>query len=225
MRKSITNGLVTLIGGLSIFSLATETGRPQQAPAAKTWNFDGDAVDRLPAGFTSERTGRGPRGRWSVTADPAAPSKPNVLTQKSETDMEYRMPVAFVGDSKYGDLKLSVRFKILGGKIDQSAGLVFRSRNESNYYLLRASAMDKDNQFRLFHVVEGRRVGVKGVALRLPLNEWHSMSVEVKGKHFRCYFDDQLKFEADDPTITVQGRIGVWTRADAAASFDDLTVQ
>lgn len=196
-----------------------------QGAAAKTWNFDRDPVNQLPPGFLSERTGRGMRGNWYVTADATAPSKPNVLTQKSEDTTDYRFPVAIVGDSKYQDLKLSVRFKILSGNADQSAGLVFRYRNVDNYYLLRASAADKENQFRLYHIVEGRRTPVAGINLRIPRNEWRSMAVEVKDHQFRCYFDNQLQFETQDKTITVAGKIGVWTKADAVACFDDLTVQ
>ena len=43
-------------------------------------NFDSTAPGTLPAGWTSGVTGKG-APRWSVEADPSAPSKPNVLQQ------------------------------------------------------------------------------------------------------------------------------------------------
>src|SRR5207249_467719 len=47
---------------------------------AETVNFDRDPVGAAPSGWTCGVTGRG-NPRWTVEADPSAPSPPNVLKQ------------------------------------------------------------------------------------------------------------------------------------------------
>src|SRR6267143_1844865 len=57
---------------LTVFSAAAAT--------AETDNFDKDKPGSLPAGWACGVTGRG-NPRWTVDADGAAPSAPNVLRQ------------------------------------------------------------------------------------------------------------------------------------------------
>jgi hypothetical protein len=49
----------------------------------RVWNFDANAVGKLPANFTSALTGHGTLGDWEVMKDDSAPSPPNVLAQAS----------------------------------------------------------------------------------------------------------------------------------------------
>ena len=53
---------------------------------------------------------------------------------------------------------------------------------------------------------------------------WHRLEVEHSGSHIRCWFDGELQREADDATIDGAGGVGLWTKADARTSFDDLSV-
>jgi hypothetical protein len=43
-----------------------------------------------------------------------------------------------------------------------------------------------------------------------------------KDDQIRCYLDDKLYLEAKDSTFKEAGKIGLWTKADAVTSFDDL---
>ena len=38
-------------------------------------------------------------------------------------------------------------------------------------------------------------------------------------------FDGKPLFEADDDTFKDAGKVGVWTKADSATAFDDLTIK
>lgn len=47
-------------------------------------------------------------------------------------------------------------------------------------------------------------------------------SVEAKGDCSVVTFDDQKILEAKDSTFTDTGNVGVWTKADSSAAFDEL---
>ncbi len=189
----------------------------------RIWNFDQDPAGKLPAGFTSALTGRGTIGQWAIMKDDSAPSPPNVLAQVSQDPTDYRFPLAIAEDTNYKDLALSVRFKTISGKVDQGAGLVFRLKDKDNYYIVRANALE-DN-FRLYHVVKGRRVQFAGANLKVSSNTWHEIKVEARGNQFKCFYDGQLRFAARDDTFRDAGKIGLWTKADSVIHFDDLAVE
>jgi hypothetical protein len=189
----------------------------------RTWNFDQDAAGKPPAGFAFALTGQGSVGEWGVTKEPTAPSQPNVLAQTSQDKTDYRFPLAIAEDTNYKDLSLSVKFKAISGKVDQGAGLVFRLKDKDNYYIVRANALE-DN-FRLYHVVKGRRVQFAGANFKVSSQQWHEIKVEARGDEFKCYYDGQFKFGAKDATFRDAGKIGVWTKADSVIYFDNLTVE
>lgn len=207
---------------LALTAALVATYAPAQS-VKRTWNFDQDPVGKLPRNFTSALTGQGTIGQWAVTKDDSAPSPPNVLAQTSTDPTDYRFPLAIVGDTDYRDLALSVKFKTISGKVDQGAGLVFRLKDKDNYYVTRANALE-DN-FRLYHVIKGRRVQFAGTNLKVTSNAWHEIKVEARGNEFRCSYDGQLKFTAKDDTFRDAGKIGLWTKADSVIHFDDLTVE
>jgi len=191
--------------------------------ARRTWSFDGDAVGKLPANFSSALTGQGTVGRWEVMKDDSAPSSPNVLAQPSTDTTDYRFPLAIAEDTSYKDLALSVKFKTISGRVDQGAGLVFRLRDKDNYYVVRANALE-DN-FRLYHVIKGRRMQFAGANFKVSSNVWHEIKVEARGNELKCFYDRQLKFTAKDDTFKEAGKIGLWTKADSVIHFDDLAVE
>ncbi|PYV97137.1 MAG: hypothetical protein DMG89_15550 [Acidobacteria bacterium] len=189
----------------------------------RVWNFDRDTTGTIAAGFTSALTGRGTIGQWVVTSDPSAPSPPKVLAQTTKDTTDYRFPLAIVEDTSYRDLVLSVKFKTISGRVDQGAGLIFRLKDKDNYYIMRANALE-DN-FRLYHVVNGRRVQFAGANFKVTPQTWHQIKVEARGDEFQCSYDGQLRFTAKDNTFKDAGRIGLWTKADSVIYFDDLTVK
>jgi hypothetical protein len=189
----------------------------------RTWNFDQDAVGKPAAGFAFALTGQGTVGQWVVMKEPTAPSQPNVLAQTSQDYTDYRFPLAIAEDTSYKDLSLSVKFKAICGKVDRGAGLVFRLKDKDNYYIVRANALE--NNFRLYHVVKGRRVQFAGANFKVNSQQWHEIKVEARNDEFKCYYDGQFKFSAKDATFREAGKIGLWTKADSVIYFDDLTAQ
>jgi hypothetical protein len=250
MRKSLWIGIavaaVLVLGGLlferneRIFSSGGEEGDseeartdsyavPAEAPApllalgqSITYNFDSDSPGGMPAKFHSARTGQGTEGRWVVLAEPTAPSKPNVVAQTSTDSTDYRFPLLIADDGSFRDLELSVKFKAVSGNVDRAGGLVFRLKDANNYYVVRANAAE-DN-YRLYHVVAGRRRQFAGANFKVTSGEWHELKVECVGNKIICYYDGQKKIEATDETFKDPGKIGLWTKADSVTYFDDLRV-
>src|SRR6267378_859339 len=115
---------------------------------------------------------------------------------------------------------LSVKFKAVEGEVDRAAGLVFRLKNANNYYIVRANALE-DN-YRLYHVINGSRRQFGGANFQVTSGEWHELRVECVGNKIICYYDGAKKIEAKDDTFQDAGKIGLWTKADSVTYFDDL---
>ncbi len=194
----------------------------QSANKELLFNFNRDIVGQFPAKFHAALTGQGTKGEWMVEADPTAPSTPNVLTQVSTDKTDYRFPLCIADEGSFKDLGLRVRFKAVSGTVDRAAGLVFRVRDANNYYVVRANALE-DN-YRLYHVVNGRRQQFAGVNLKVTSGEWHELRVECVGNNITCYYDGVSKIDTKDSTITSAGRVGLWTKADSVTYFDDFRI-
>src|SRR5712692_3171950 len=207
---------VALVLTAAMTTASAQTGK-------RAWSFDQDPVGKMPQGFTSALTGKGTIGQWSVTKNDSAPSPPNVLAQTSTDTTDYRFPLAIAEDTNYKDLALSVKFKTISGKVDQGAGLVLRLKDKDNYYIVRANALE-DN-FRLYHVVKGRRVQFAGANFKVTSNSWHEIKVEARGNEFKCFYEGKLRITAKDETLKDAGKIGLWTKADSVIHFDDLVVE
>jgi hypothetical protein len=202
---------------------APEPSAPvQKTGKTLTYSFDNVQPGPLPATFNSSLTGGGGPGMWEIRVDDTTPSKPNVLAQTSKEQIDYRFPMAVSNEGAFKDLELSVRFKPVSGKIDQAGGLVFRYKDANNYYILRANALE--NNFRLYHVVNGKRVQFAGANTTVAGGQWHELSVTCAGSRFTCSFDGKQLIQATDDTFRDAGKIGVWTKADSVTYFDDLSV-
>lgn len=227
MKNTLFSSTIRLLAlGLG-FWLNTALGLAE----SKTWNFDKDKTQALPAGWLSEHSGQGAKGNWQVEADPTAPSKPNVLAQTSADPTGYRFPLAIVDNTSYKDLEISVRFKTLSGKEDQGAGLVWRYRDTNNYYIVRANALE--NNVVLYKMENGKRISLApkgtpaktyGGKAKVPGNAWNQLSVKASGNLFTVSLNDQKLFEVEDSTLPQAGKVGLWTKADSVIHFDDFTV-
>ncbi|HJZ67170.1 MAG TPA: family 16 glycoside hydrolase [Blastocatellia bacterium] len=204
-------------------SVAPEAPAPlQSAGQVLIYNFDSDAVGKLPAKFHEALTGGGGKVQWVVKADPSAPSQPNVLAQISADKTDYRFPLAIADEGSFKDLEMSVKFKAVSGQVDRAAGMVFRLKDANNYYIVRANALE--NNYRLYHVVSGRRVQFAGANFKVASGEWHELRVECVSNHIICYYDGERKIDAKDDTFKDPGKVGLWTKADSVTYFDDLRV-
>lgn len=204
MRRSIIAAATLLV--VAAVALAGE---------AITVKFDGMEEGKPPTGFAFGRTGTGAAGTWVV--------REKALAQTSTDNTDYRFPVAIYQGGEWKDLALSVRMKPISGEVDQAGGLIFRAKDENNYYLVRANALE-DNT-RIYKVVDGRRKQFGGKNLKVSANEWHTLKVEAAGDKFTVSFDGAKVIEATDDTFGGRGKVGLWTKADSVTLFQDLTIE
>lgn len=145
-----------------------------------------------------------------------------MLAQTSTEKADYRFPLAIADEGSFKDLYISVKFKAVSGDVDRAAGIVFRLADANNYYVVRANALE--NNYRLYHVIKGRRVQFAGANFKVASGEWHELRVECVGNHIICYYDGEKKIDATDETFKEAGKVGLWTKADSVTYFDDLRV-
>jgi hypothetical protein len=212
-----------------MFRLITLCAFFATAGVAGTENFDAVQPGSLPAGWTTALTGEGGPPSWQVMADPSAPSKPNVLAQKSNDKTSRRFPLAVYGKPTLRDGEVSVRFKPVSGTVDQAAGIVWRYHDAGNYYIVRANALE--NNVVLYKVENGNRIPLApkgtpaktyGVKHTVPGQTWSRLSVAFRGNLFTVSFNGEKLFEVEDNTFADPGRIGLWTKADSVTHFDDF---
>lgn len=210
-------------GYLSPVATSTEVpaGAAGTEAAARTWTFDTDKPDAPPSGFSFGRTGSGKPGTWVIKAEPDAPSKPNLLAQLDADSTDYRFPIAAADEPVLRDVRLSVRCKPVSGSVDQACGLVFRYRDENNYYVARANALE--NNVRLYYVKDGQRKQLDGSSSAVTSKAWHELRVDARDDHFEVYWDGKKVIDGHDKTFPDAGKVGVWTKADSVTYFDDLS--
>jgi hypothetical protein len=175
-----------------------------------------------PIGFSFGLTGQGDIGEWRVVSDLTATHEKAIAQTSSETT-DYRFPLAIFDAVSARDLDVMVRFKSVGGKVDQAGGLVVRLTSADNYYVVRANALE-DN-IRFYRVVDGRRQQIGGVNKKVSGNQWHTLGLRAEGDHFTISFDGIEAFSAQDNTFNTAGRVALWTKADSVTHFDALTIR
>ena len=207
----------------SVFAIALPIGFTAllALPQPQVFTFDADSAGKAPTGFTSYATGGGPAGKWVVMEMNDAPSGQHVVVQTDADKTDTRFPVLIADRGEYADLDISMKAKSISGKIDQGMGLVFRFRDRKSYYIVRANALE-DN-FRLYRMVDGKRLQFAGANVTVGAKEWHTIRVVAKGDQIRCWFDGKQLIDARDKTYST-GKIGLWTKADSVIAFDDLSV-
>ena len=187
-------------------------------------SFESTEIGVTPQGWTSTLTGSGDP-KWTVESDRTAPSKLSVLKQSGRATY----PLLLKNDTDIKDGFVEVKFKAIAGSQDRAAGIVWRAKDASNYYVIRANALE-DNVV-LYKTVGGVRseldiVGRKGgygVSVPVPANTWHTLRVDFKAARFIASFNGKQLFEVEDATFTDGGKVGLWTKADSVTLFDEVT--
>jgi hypothetical protein len=190
---------------------------------AETLNFDNAPVGTSPDGWTLTMTGKG-QPKWTVEAEPTAPSKPNVLKQSGQATF----PVAIRNATGILNGFVEVKFKAVAGSEDRAAGLIWRAKDADNYYVVRANALE-DNVV-LYKTIKGVRApldlfdrkGGYGTKVLVPSGQWHTLRCDFAGNRFKVTYNGQAVFEVEDSSIMDAGMIGLWTKADSVTLFDDL---
>jgi hypothetical protein len=127
-----------------------------------------------------------------------------------------------VDDFRNGEI--SLRFKLIGGALDQCAGILFNLKSNGDYLTVRFNG--KEDNLVLWTFDKGKRSFVKkGVKdVHIAFNEWHAMKIAVHGTQLEGYLDGQklLDYTLAAP---VSGKVGVWSKTDSIAELADYEVR
>lgn len=184
--------------------------------------------DDLPVGKTPEqwsiKQNHPTKGlaTWQVKADPGALTAPNVLSVETQNE-KATFNLAIIEGTSFHDLSIHVHLRANTGKIDQGGGLVWRMRDENNYYVCRLNPLESN--YRVYKVVDGKRTQLGSADVKAEAGQWYSLLVVMIGDHIRCRLDGKKLLDLQDDTFKDAGMIGLWTKADASSSFDNLAVR
>ncbi len=216
MKTVLSSGILVLLFAAVVFA------------QTKTINFDNDRVGNPPAGFSFALTGQGKAGVWTIVKD--ASSQKNILAQTDADPTGYRFPLAVYDGISAKDVDASIRFRAVSGQKDQAAGIVWRYRDQDNYYIVRANALE--NNVVLYKVENGKRADLPlkgegrtyGKKTSVPKAVWNTLRIVVAGNLFEVHFNGAKLFEVEDETFKEAGKVGLWTKADSVTHFDDLRI-
>lgn len=186
------------------------------------WNFDEAPVGRVPPGWTPRQTREGTLATWEVAADPHAVSRPNVLrlAKTENTGQTYNLMVA--DEPRVTDLDLRVHVRADSGDEDQGGGPIWRCQDENNYYICRLNPLE--GNFRVYKVLAGKRTQLASADIEAETQRWYLLRAVMVGNRITCYVDGKHLLTAMDDTFVQPGQVGLWTKADAATSFDDMVL-
>ena len=202
--------------------------------AERSFDFSQTKPGATPEGFRAFRAGTGKPGDWQIVLDDiptelqprstnaAAANRLPVLAQVSRDPVDERFPVLLYDGEVYGDLTLTTRFKIVGGTVEQMAGVVFRLQDEKNFYVVRANALDGNVRFYKFF--NGDRSAPIGNSLPVSKGVWHELSVSCTGNRIQVRLDGKEAMPELTDNSFLLGKVGFMTKSDSLAYFSEAKV-
>ncbi|MBK7642102.1 MAG: hypothetical protein IPJ19_03485 [Planctomycetes bacterium] len=160
-------------------------------------------------------------GEWNVVEVADAPSPPRAWMQQAASP-ENTSNLALCDSLAPRDADLRVMLRPVEGALERGGGLVWRARDERNYYLACWNPLEKS--VRAYKVVDGVHTQIASCELGAAPG-WHRLRVWYLRDKIEVWLDQHSLGEFSDATFAAPGRIGLWTGADARTQFDNLEIQ
>jgi hypothetical protein len=170
---------------------------------------------------TQGMTGVGRPPSWQPVADPDAPDG-WALAETAGDPADLRFPLCISGQTVTRDFDATLRFKPISGTRAQVAGLMFRAQSASDYYVVRANALD--NSVRLYRMEKGKRSQLASKEAPIEAGKWHSLRVIAANERFDVALDGKTLFDVTDRSLPQSGPLGVWSQADSVTRYGSLLV-
>ena len=170
---------------------------------------------------TQGMTGVGRPPSWQPVADPDAPDG-WALAETAGDPADLRFPLCISGQTVTRDFDATLRFKPISGTRAQVAGLMFRAQSASDYYVVRANALD--NSVRLYRMEKGKRSQLASKEAPIEAGKWHSLRVIAANERFEVALDGKTLFDVNDRSLPLSGPLGVWSQADSVTRYGSLLV-
>jgi hypothetical protein len=222
-------GRARLILSLAVVPMLLGGCASDQAVEARSgpttvWDFEQDKVDKAPKHWSiTETNPTTSRATWQVITDSSARPGANVLALTESTNYDGTFNLALAKKSSFRNLDLTVRVKAVSGTEDQGGGPIWRCRDRNNYYICRFNPLE--GNFRLYVVVDGRRQELASDSVEVTTRRWYEIRVLMEDDEITCWLDGEELLYSSDSHFEWAGKVGLWTKADAVTSFDDLVVR
>ncbi len=201
-----------------------ETGKDNQGSIIGKWSFDDQKAGAVPAGWKVMQVGaKAKPAKWEVTADDTAPSPSNVVALTKTENAGDTFNLLTVESAKLADLNLEAKVKVISGRNNQGSGLCWRVADANNCYLARWTPLSRN--FRLYCVRDGKLKRLATVNVKADRKAWHTIQINHRGDRITASLDGKRLIEIKDTMLTGAGAIGLYTKADAVAKFDDVQVR
>lgn len=178
-----------------------------------------------PPGWRIETTNPagGAAAAWAVESRSDAHGGQNVLTLTTPPERiggaTYNL--IWTDAAQFGDVDIEVAVRANSGNQDQGGGPAWRVQDSGNYYVARYNQLERN--FRIYFVAAGNRFQIASAEDRLVgSGEWFTVRIVHRGDVIEGYLNGTKLLEVRDTVLPNPGGIGLWTKADAATSFDDL---
>lgn len=193
---------------------------PGGAPM-RAWSFEDSAAGALPPGWSAAETNSaGTPGAWMVMADAKAPDGKQLLRLGPVVNEGETFNLLLSTDTYPADLDLAVWVHADAGVEDQGGGLVWRAQDASNYWIARWNPLESN--LRVYQVQGGKRRQLATAKTSARDTAWHELRIVARGAQVTVRLDGSTQLSVEDAGLPDGGRIGFWTKADAATSFDLL---
>jgi hypothetical protein len=210
-----------------------------QTAAPVTEDFTEEKLGTAPTSFST------PTGFWSIGTN-GVDSKPVLFEDGTQwTGSQTANTLANQAKSLYGDRwaefiddlpgtayfpialfnkvpsftggTITTRLAVVGGDVDQDAGVVFNYQPNGDMMALRVDT--QENNMKLYQWVQGQP------SVPAALARWHDVVVSVSngGTHVSGTLDG-FKFLDTDLATPVNGRVGAWAKTDTVVLFDSFKV-
>lgn len=161
-------------------------------------------------------------GAWSIASDGGAAVFTHEAGKWPGTD---GFPLAlFEEPASFGNGTARIRFKLIGGTDDYSAGLVFGHAGGASYYYARYNT--KDGNVAIWRMDGPTRTVLKHGEHheQLARNVWHELVVTIDGRKVRAAVAGRALEVEHELAEAPSGRLGLWTKPDATSAFSGLRV-
>jgi len=201
----------------------TDVAPSKDEPGGRAWTFDRDIGGKRPSGWTPGYTNpEQGKALWTAASDAQAMTGPRCLKLVAESGTRV-YNVAMADGTSYGDVDVRARVRADRGKVDQGGGVIWRCQDAKNYYICRYNPLEAN--FRVYHVIDGHRTQLQSVDVATQPGRWYSVRAKMIGDHILCFLDGKKLLDVRDNAIPTPGMVGLWTKADASTSFDNVAVR
>lgn len=193
-------------------------------------SFGQTPLNSAPVGFKPLLAGGGRPGAWSViqaevesgmlllSQEAPRTAVKAVLTQTELDPTDERFPMLAYDKMEFEDFTLTTHLRILGGHVEQMAGIAFRLQDAENFYVVRVSALGQN--LRFYKVAAGIRGRLIGPSLTIATNKWYELTVQCKGNEIVCRLNGSQVMPPLQDMSFARGKIAFWTKSDSVCQFD-----